>query len=132
MGKQARSDEQAGRGQAIWRWIRRNVLPVVVVIGVLAPIRSVIESGVLQGKTARLYYGCKTPLQMSYQDKFKEWFTKYQVRVTPTISQPEVARLAKAGSSRGDEKERPAMAGLARSFLAALGTRPSDKPPRVV
>ena len=25
----------------------------------------------------------QTPLQMSYQDKFKEWFTKYQVRVTP-------------------------------------------------
>lgn len=66
----------------------------------IAPIRSVIESGVLQGKTARLYYGCKTPLQMSYQDKFKEWFTKYQVRVTPTISQPDgTAKFTWAGEN---------------------------------
>jgi len=52
----------------------------------ISPVRSVIESGVLKGKSVSLYYGAQTPKQMAYMDKFAEW-EKLGVKVTPVISQ---------------------------------------------
>lgn len=54
----------------------------------ISPIRSTIESGVLDGKDVRLYYGCRTADQMAYQDKFEEWAGK-GVTVTPVLSKEE-------------------------------------------
>ena len=54
----------------------------------ISPIRSTIESGVLDGKKVQLYYGAQTPAQMAYQDKFDEWKAA-GVDVTPVISQPD-------------------------------------------
>jgi NAD(P)H-flavin reductase len=53
----------------------------------IAPIRSVIESGVLKGKDVTLYYGAQTLAQMAYKDKFDEW-TKLGVECVPVISKP--------------------------------------------
>lgn len=43
----------------------------------IAPIRSAIESSALQiknsGRSARLYYGCRSFEEMAYVDKFEEW-----------------------------------------------------------
>lgn len=54
----------------------------------ISPIRSVIESGALDGKSVELYYGARTPEMMSYTDKFEAWKIK-GVDVTPVISQPD-------------------------------------------
>jgi len=55
----------------------------------ISPIRATIESGVLSSASSvRLYYGCSTPEQMSYSDKFEEW-AKMGVDVTPVISKPD-------------------------------------------
>lgn len=53
----------------------------------ISPIRSVIESDVLKGRSMSLYYGAQTPAQMAYQDKFAQW-ESLGVSVTPVISQP--------------------------------------------
>lgn len=58
----------------------------------IAPIRSVIESDILEiqksGRTARLYYGCKTLQEMAYTDRFEQW-EKLGVQTVPILSQPE-------------------------------------------
>jgi len=54
----------------------------------ISPIRATIESGALKGKKAHLYFGCRTPELMSYQDKFDAW-REMGVDVTPVISQPD-------------------------------------------
>lgn len=54
----------------------------------ISPLRSTIESGALQGKDVTLYYGCRTPDLMSYQDKFAEW-EKLGAKVVPVISKPD-------------------------------------------
>ena len=54
----------------------------------ISPIRSVIESGILDGKSVSLYYGSQTPDKMAYQDKFADWEAK-GCKVTPVISQPD-------------------------------------------
>ena len=54
----------------------------------ISPVRSVIESGVLEGKAVSLYYGAQTPDKMAYTDKFAEW-EKVGCKVTPVISQPD-------------------------------------------
>lgn len=54
----------------------------------ISPIRSVIESGALDGKSVELFYGARTPAMMSYTDKFAAW-EELGVSVTPVISQPE-------------------------------------------
>ena len=54
----------------------------------ISPVRSVIESGVLKGKSVSLYYGAQTPAQMAYTDKFKEW-ESMGCKVTPVISKPD-------------------------------------------
>ena len=54
----------------------------------ISPVRSVIESGVLKGKSVSLYYGAQTPAKMSYQDKFSDW-EAMGCKVTPVISQPD-------------------------------------------
>lgn len=57
----------------------------------IAPIRSVIESSFLDikksGRTARLYYGCRTFEEMAYVNKFEEW-EGLGVEVVPILSQP--------------------------------------------
>eukprot|EP00962_Isochrysis_galbana_P027549 scaffold8646_cov115-Isochrysis_galbana.AAC.3 len=53
----------------------------------IAPIRSVIESGLLKGKDVTLYYGARTPAQMAYADKFDEWST-LGIECVPVISAP--------------------------------------------
>jgi len=61
----------------------------------IAPIRSAIESGVLGiggGRTARLYYGCRTLEQMAYKDRFGSW-EEAGVEVVPILSQPEISPL---------------------------------------
>lgn len=64
----------------------------------IAPIRSAIESGQLKiakpgtgGRTARLYYGCKTIDDMPYLSKFSEWEAN-GIEVVPVISRPEECR----------------------------------------
>lgn len=57
----------------------------------IAPIRSAIESSALQfkesGRSARLYYGCRSFEEMAYVDKFEEW-EELGVEVVPILSQP--------------------------------------------
>lgn len=57
----------------------------------IAPIRSAIESsalGIGKGRTCTLYYGVRTPDDMSYVSKFPEWEER-GVSVVPVISQGE-------------------------------------------
>ena len=54
----------------------------------ISPIRSTIESGVLKGKSVKLYYGAQTPEQMAYTDLFDSW-KGLGVEVTPVISKPD-------------------------------------------
>ena len=54
----------------------------------ISPLRSTIESGALKGLDVTLYYGCRTPDMMSYQDKFAEW-EKLGTKVVPVISKPD-------------------------------------------
>jgi len=61
----------------------------------IAPIRAAIESGQLKisqpgkgGRTARLYYGVRTPEDMSYANKFAEW-EAHGFEIVPVVSQPE-------------------------------------------
>jgi len=57
----------------------------------IAPIRSCIESSQLliknSGRSARLYYGCRSFEEMAYVDKFEEW-EDLGVEVVPILSQP--------------------------------------------
>ena len=53
----------------------------------ISPIRSVIESDVLKGKSVQLYYGAQTQAKMAYSAKFAEW-KKSGVEVCPVLSQP--------------------------------------------
>mmetsp|Transcript_12699 Transcript_12699/g.27011 ORF Transcript_12699/g.27011 Transcript_12699/m.27011 type:complete len:357 (-) Transcript_12699:198-1268(-) len=62
----------------------------------IAPIRSAIESRQLNvarpdsgGRTCTLYYGVRTPDDMSYVSKFAEW-EEMGVQVVPVVSQPDV------------------------------------------
>jgi NAD(P)H-flavin reductase len=55
----------------------------------ISPLRSTIESGALSKcDSATLYYGCRTPDLMSYQDKFAGW-EELGVKVVPVISKPD-------------------------------------------
>lgn len=66
-------------------------IETVMLFGVgsgISPLRSVIESGALEGKSIKLFYGARTPEMMSYTDKFDEW-KKLGVEVTPVISKPD-------------------------------------------
>ena len=54
----------------------------------ISPLRSVIESELLSGLDATLFYGAQTPAQMAYESKFKEWAAR-GVNVTPVISRPD-------------------------------------------
>mmetsp|Transcript_22938 Transcript_22938/g.47707 ORF Transcript_22938/g.47707 Transcript_22938/m.47707 type:complete len:350 (+) Transcript_22938:169-1218(+) len=72
----------------------QNVLLFATGSGI-APIRSVIESGLLgtgpdssAGRTARLYYGASTPDDMPYAERFAQWESS-GVEVVPVISRPE-------------------------------------------
>jgi NAD(P)H-flavin reductase len=68
----------------------QNVLLFATGSGI-APIRSAIESGQLGvggGRSARLYYGCATPDDMPYAERFGEW-EQMGVEVVPVISRPE-------------------------------------------
>jgi NAD(P)H-flavin reductase len=53
----------------------------------ISPIRSVIESSVLDGRNVHLYYGARTPNHLAYADKFDAWAAA-GVKITPVISQP--------------------------------------------
>jgi len=62
----------------------------------IAPIRSAIESQQLNiappgsgGRTCTLYYGVRTPDDMSYVSKFPEW-ESLGVQVVPVVSQPDL------------------------------------------
>jgi len=54
----------------------------------ISPLRSTIESGALKGLDVTLYYGCRTPDLMSYQEKFPDW-EKLGTKVVPVISKAE-------------------------------------------
>ena len=51
----------------------------------IAPLRSVIESGVLQGKSCTLYYGARSEPEMAYRNLFESW-NKQGVKVVPVFS----------------------------------------------
>ncbi|CAE7738895.1 unnamed protein product, partial [Symbiodinium sp. CCMP2456] len=53
----------------------------------VAPMRAVIESDALKGKTCRLYYGARTESGMAYADRFEDW-KKRGIEVIPTLSKP--------------------------------------------
>ena len=58
----------------------------------IAPIRSAIESdqlGIGKGRTCTLYYGVRTPDDLSYVSKFPLW-EQGGVSVVPVISQPDL------------------------------------------
>jgi len=66
----------------------------------IAPIRSVIESGVLKletGRSARLYYGCRSPQEMAYAERFGDWEQKYGVEVVPVVSSDDVEWPGRTG-----------------------------------
>jgi len=74
----------------------QNVLLFAAGSGI-APIRAAIESGTLgvgeqgsggKGRTARLYYGVRTPAEMPYADRFIKW-ERLGYEVVPVISRPE-------------------------------------------
>ena len=68
----------------------QNVLLFATGSGI-APIRSAIESDQLNidgGRTCTLYYGVRTPDDMSYVSKFPEWEER-GVQVVPVVSQPD-------------------------------------------
>lgn len=67
----------------------QNVLLFAAGSGI-APIRSAIESGQLgtnAGRTARLYYGVRSPDDVPYIGKFAKW-ESMGVEVVPVVSQP--------------------------------------------
>jgi len=51
----------------------------------ISPIRATIESGKLDGKGVKLYYGARSPSLMAYQDKFRDWEAA-GVTVVPVLS----------------------------------------------
>jgi len=53
----------------------------------ISAIRSVIESDALKGRTAKLYYGARTPEHMAYAAKFQDW-ESLGVQVIPVMSRP--------------------------------------------
>jgi hypothetical protein len=68
----------------------------------IAPIRSAIESdrlGIGGGRTCTLYYGVRTPDDLSYVSKFPEW-EGGGVSVVPVISQPDPLAGAAAWMGR--------------------------------
>mmetsp|Transcript_8892 Transcript_8892/g.25396 ORF Transcript_8892/g.25396 Transcript_8892/m.25396 type:complete len:288 (-) Transcript_8892:192-1055(-) len=86
MGKGFKVQEALSNDDSI-----KNVLLVCAGTGV-APLRAVIESGVLGlgegGRTCSLYFGARNSEGMPYQDKFSEWEAA-GVRVVPVLSKPE-------------------------------------------
>jgi NAD(P)H-flavin reductase len=60
----------------------------------IAPIRSVIESSILEvettgpfGRSCTLYYGCRSPSTMAYKDLLLEWEER-GITVVPVMSRP--------------------------------------------
>jgi len=51
----------------------------------VAPMRAVIESGALDGKVGRLYFGARSEGAMAYADRFEAW-RKRGVEVVPVLS----------------------------------------------
>ena len=66
----------------------QNVLFFGVGSGI-APIKAAVESGsvVTDGRSARLYYGERTPQDLCFTDLFQEW-EQMGVEVVPVLSQP--------------------------------------------
>lgn len=68
----------------------QNVLLFAAGSGI-APIKAAMESGDLatdgKGRTARLYYGERTPDDLCFTSQYKEW-EKAGVQVVPVLSQP--------------------------------------------
>jgi len=62
----------------------------------ISPIRAAIESGKLGGKSAKLYYGARSPALMAYQEKFPDWEAA-GVTVIPVLSQADDAWEGRAG-----------------------------------
>ena len=87
----------------------------------ISPLRSVIESELLSGLDATLFYGAQTPAQMAYESKFKEWAAR-GVNVTPVISRPDgtgwkgatgyVQDVAKAGGIGDPSKTAVLLCGM--------------------
>lgn len=51
----------------------------------IAPLRAFIEAGVIGGRSAQLFYGCRSLDVMAYQDRFSAW-EKLGVEVVPVLS----------------------------------------------
>eukprot|EP00928_Gymnodinium_smaydae_P056051 TRINITY_DN3948_c2_g1_i3.p1 TRINITY_DN3948_c2_g1~~TRINITY_DN3948_c2_g1_i3.p1 ORF type:complete len:367 (-),score=61.47 TRINITY_DN3948_c2_g1_i3:74-1174(-) len=51
----------------------------------IAPMRAVIESGLLRGKASRLYFGARTEAHLAYADRFPSW-RREGVEVIPVLS----------------------------------------------
>jgi len=62
----------------------------------IAPIRSVIESGALDGKVSRLYLGARTEQALAFADRFGDW-KKRGVEVVPVLSKPEAGWSGRTG-----------------------------------
>mmetsp|Transcript_26431 Transcript_26431/g.102994 ORF Transcript_26431/g.102994 Transcript_26431/m.102994 type:complete len:295 (-) Transcript_26431:115-999(-) len=62
----------------------------------IAPIRGAIESRLngiapMTRKSVKLYYGCRYPERMAYQDRFQLW-RENNVEVIPVMSQPDLGK----------------------------------------
>eukprot|EP00587_Corethron_hystrix_P008868 CAMPEP_0113307738 /NCGR_PEP_ID=MMETSP0010_2-20120614/6466_1 /TAXON_ID=216773 ORGANISM="Corethron hystrix, Strain 308" /NCGR_SAMPLE_ID=MMETSP0010_2 /ASSEMBLY_ACC=CAM_ASM_000155 /LENGTH=301 /DNA_ID=CAMNT_0000162659 /DNA_START=81 /DNA_END=986 /DNA_ORIENTATION=- /assembly_acc=CAM_ASM_000155 len=87
----------------------QNILLFAAGTGI-APIRSAIESGSLKldtGRQARLYYGCRSPQEMAYAERFSIWEKEYGVQVVPVVS--------------GDSAEWPGRTGYVQNALEEDG-----------
>lgn len=62
----------------------------------ISPIRAAIESGKLDGKDVKLYYGARSPALMAYTEKFPDWEAA-GVTVVPVLSQADDAWEGRTG-----------------------------------
>uniref|UniRef100_A0A7S4QPQ1 Oxidoreductase FAD/NAD(P)-binding domain-containing protein n=1 Tax=Alexandrium monilatum TaxID=311494 RepID=A0A7S4QPQ1_9DINO len=70
----------------------------------IAPIRATIESGALEGKVARLYFGAQSEASMPFTDRFEDW-TQRGVEVVPVLSKPDGSWTGRSGYVQDALKE---------------------------
>ena len=61
----------------------------------IAPLKATLESGVLKGKSVKMYYGCRREDSMPFSDRFDAWGK--ECTVVPSLSQPAAGWSGKTG-----------------------------------